>query len=395
MKPSPLIKRYIHVRLNSFLASIVERENPKLQGRPIVISEMHNNEERVLSCNIPAKKLGIQKGDTILQAKKRCTWVAVFPSDIELAKTYAKEFIALLCRFSTKVYPHNRLDEAYIELDVSGIAASSPEEFAATIQRSIKVQLGLNASIGIARTRSVAWSAALHKQPEGITSVPIGSERAFLYPLPLTQLYSLGQRSREYLLSHGIRTIGQLAACSSNWLVEQFGSAGYELLQLGHGQDIKEVKTPTLQKSISRSLRFEAPTSNPALIETTVAHLSEKALRTLQKQGRRAETVVLQVTDIYGRSHQSHAKLSSSRNSFQKGLYSVFRHLTAQVSAIRSIAVQLHTLLETPQEQPNRVWQSQPVQSAILGLEWRSGQRARKAARSGSLVQLPLLGMSA
>lgn len=371
--PKPYQPKYIfHIRLDSFLASTEESRHPEWTGRPIVITPSDRTDDNILSLNTAARRLGFRAGQPVAEVVRLCPLVVQRAIDLAEAEQKSKKFFTLLCRFSKNVEPR-LLDEAFIESTDFNFAASAPTDFAASIQRQVQAELGLTASIGIARNKATAFAASQGKRPNGINFIPAGYERAFLYPLPLARLYSLGDRARNFLIEHGVTTIGQLAAASPDWLENKFGSAGRALHGQACGNDAANVEPIKTSQTINRSLRFESPIRDHAWVITTTLHLAQKALAAIEIQDRQPRSCTIRLVDCFGRSRQKQKRLknSPSLQTFHEQIRPTLMSLLMKVDALRSVEIEFGKFQYHERAQTSALWNGQRIQSALMGLQWR------------------------
>jgi len=371
--PKPYQPKYIfHVRLDSFLASIEESRNPKWTGRPIVVTPNGRIDEAVLSLNSTARRLGFRPGQPAAEVVRICPFVLQKPVDLAEAQQKSKRFFALLCRYSRNVEPR-LLDEAFFESTDSNFAAGAPTDYAASIQRAIASSLGLTASIGIARTKTAAWAASQHKQPNGLTLVPSGYEREFLYPLPLIRLHSLGDRTRQFLIQHGITTIGQLASTPLDWLEKHFGLSGRILHAQACGKDETVVESINVAQTINRSLRFESPIRDHAWAVTTTLHLAKKALTTIEAHDRQPRACTIRLVDSFGRSRQKQQRLTRppTVQTIHEQIRPTLMSLLTKVDALRSVEIEFGKFQYRERVQTLALWNGKKIQSALMGMQWR------------------------
>ncbi|MFH0852868.1 MAG: hypothetical protein V1853_00480 [bacterium] len=393
MKPSlaTTSKTIIHIRLDSFLTALVEKENPSWQNRPIVIEQYidqsNKRQNQIVSANAVAQKLGIRPGDSTDQATQRIPWVIRQQADLIKAKDYSQEFFSILYRFSNNIEPV-RLDEAFIELNNNNFAHGSPVDFAASLQRIIHQELGLSSSIGIGSSKIVAWAASAYKRPNGLTYIPKGDEQIFLFPKNLDQLYTLGIRSRTFLITHGISSIGQLASSPTEWLVNNFGSIGADFKSNARGYDSQPFEIISDAKSLSRTLRFDAPVTDQFRLLSTCHHLLDKSLTALIQDNKKASVIILRFEDLWSRTHQKQIRLTPHL-SFNQAIEIAFHKLKVKNSHIKSISVELRDLSPISHTKPVYLWKKKQMQSAWLGLQWRLGSLSNRIVANSDL-RLPL-----
>ena len=187
------------------------------------------------------------------------------------------------------------IDEAFLDVAGSEALFGPPDAIAASIKATIRAEIGLTASVGVAATKLVAKVASDLRKPDGLVVVPMGEEAAFLAPLPIGRLWGVGEKTRVALAEFGVRTIGDLAEIPADALRRRFGEHGAQLAERARGIDPSVVEEPQDAKSISHEHTFDVDTSDREVIERTLLGLSEGVAARLRAAGLRAGTVAVKV----------------------------------------------------------------------------------------------------
>jgi len=280
---------FLHADLDSFSASVEQRDDPRLRGRPVIVGG-----GVVLAASYEAKAHGVRTAMSTRQARALCPEAIVVPPRMPAYAEASKAVFAIF-RDTTPLVEGLSIDEAF--LDVGGLRRirGSPAEIAATLRRTVRERVGLPITVGVARTKFLAKVASGVAKPDGLLVVPPDQERAFLHPLPVERLWGVGPVTAAKLRRLGIVTVGQVARVGEATLVSMLGSAaGRHLHALAHNRDPRRVEVGRRRSSIGaqRALSSRAaPTA--ADLDAELASLVDRVTRRLRAAGRIGRTVVL------------------------------------------------------------------------------------------------------
>jgi len=278
----------LHVDMDAFYASVEQRDDPKLTGRPVIVgADPKEGRGRgvVAACSYEARKFGVRSALPISRAWKLCPQGAFVPVRMERYVEVSKQVMEVLHRFTNLVEPLS-IDEAF--LDVSGSTAlfGAPEQIARAIKKQIRESTGLCASVGVAPNKFVAKIASDLKKPDGLVIVKQDAVEDFLRDLPISKLWGVGPKTEERLHDLGIRTIGDLRA-NPQW------PQGAHLHELAYGRDNRPVVPDWEARSISNETTFEEDTADRELMLRTIRRLSESVGRRLRNEDQRARRITL------------------------------------------------------------------------------------------------------
>ena len=278
----------LHVDMDAFYASVEQRDDPKLKGRPVIVgADPKEGRGRgvVAACSYEARKFGVRSALPISQAWKLCPQGAFVPVRMERYVEVSKQVMEVLHRFTNLVEPLS-IDEAF--LDVSGSTAlfGAPEQIARAIKKQIREATGLCASVGVAPNKFVAKIASDLKKPDGLVIVKQDAVEDFLRDLPISKLWGVGPKTEERLHELGIRTIGDLRANPQ-------GPQGAHLHELAYGRDNRPVVPDWEARSISNETTFEEDTADREFMLRTIRRLSESVGRRLRNEDQRARRITL------------------------------------------------------------------------------------------------------
>ena len=293
--------RILHADLDSFFASVEQRDDPRLLGKPVIVGA-----GVVLAASYEAKAYGVRTAMGGTQAKRLCPHAMVVRPRME-AYSAASRAVFELFDDTTPLVEGMSIDEAF--LDVRGLEriAGSPLEIAERLRRRVREEVGLPITVGIARTKFLAKVASAVAKPDGVLVVAPDGELAFLHPLPVERLWGVGRVTATKLHARGLRIVGQVAALDEDVLVSLLGRAsGRHLHALAHNRDPRPVRTGRRRRSIGSQRALGRGSSAPAEIESSVIAIVDRVARRLRKGRRLCRTVVLRLRfDDFSRATRS------------------------------------------------------------------------------------------
>lgn len=286
-----------HLDMDSFYASVEERKQPELKGKPLVIGadpKQGKGRGVVSTCSYEARKYGIRSAMPISQAYVLCPQAVFLPPDFPAYVQASAAVMAILRSYGFRMEQVS-IDEAF--LDVSPLADfGTAQAFAEKVREVIRNQLGLSCSVGIAPSRTIAKIASDFRKPDGLTIVVPSAARDFLSPLPVRKIPGVGKKAEGMLFEMGIRTIGDLARQDVQVLIGRFGRSAVSLHQLSCGIDCSGVPERSGEiKSISRETTFETDTDDPEYLLSVIDELVRYVGESLSAEGLRFRTLTLKI----------------------------------------------------------------------------------------------------
>jgi len=293
----------LHADLDSFYASVEQRDDPALRGRPVIVGG-----GVVLAASYEAKAYGVRTAMGGRQARQLCPAAIVVPPRMSAYSKASDDVFDVFRNTSPLVEPLS-VDEAF--LDVSGLArvSGTPVQIGARLRAEVRDRVGLPITVGIARTKFLAKVASQEAKPDGLLLVPPDRELAFLHPLPVRRLWGVGAKTAEKLHAHGIHTVADVAELGESTLSSMVGGAmGRQLFALSHNVDRRRVVTGVRRRSVGaqRALGRAGNTMSPNEIDAVVVNLVDRITRRMRKAGRTGRTIVLRLRfDDFGRATRS------------------------------------------------------------------------------------------
>jgi DNA polymerase IV len=289
----------LHADLDSFYASVEQRDDPKLCGRPVIVGA-----GVVLAASYEAKAFGVRTAMGGRQARHLCPHAVVVRPRMS-AYSEASKDVYRVFEDTSPLVEGLSIDEAF--LDVRGMEriAGSPAEIAARLKVAVRDRVGLPITVGVARTKFLAKVASAVAKPDGLLVVPPRAELAFLHPLPVERLWGVGQVTSGKLRARGIETVGQVAWLEEDELVRLLGrAAGRQLFALAHNRDPRRVRVGRRRGSIGSQ---SAGRRSPRELDPVLVGLVDRVTRRMRKAGRAGRTVVLRLRfDDFARATRSH-----------------------------------------------------------------------------------------
>jgi DNA polymerase-4 len=294
--------RVLHADLDAFYASVEQRDEPSLRGRPVVVGG-----GVVLAASYEAKAYGIRTAMGGWQARRLCPEVIDvrprFDAYVEASKAVYRIF-----EDTTPLVEGLSIDEAF--LDVRGLEriSGTPTQIARRLKRRVLAEVGLPITVGVARTKFLAKVASGVAKPDGLLVVPPERELEFLHPLPVERLWGVGEKTAAKLRRWGIETVGEVAALEEQTLVIMLGQAsGRQLHALSHNRDPRPVLPRRRRRSIGAQRALGRRPRSWEEVDSSLVGLVDRVTRRMRKAHRIGRTVVLRLRfDDFSRVTRSH-----------------------------------------------------------------------------------------
>ncbi len=288
----------LHVDLDAFYASVEQRDNPALRGKPIAVGGGTSGRGVVMAASYEARPYGVRSAMPARTAIALCPQLIFVPVDGRKYSRVSKDVMAVLRRY-TPVVEQVSIDEAFLDLTGTEALFGPGEAVGRRIKSDIRKEIELTVSVGVASNRLVAKIASEYGKPDGLVVVPAGGEAAFLAPLPIERLWGVGPSSRRALADYDIKTIGDLAQMDPTILERRFGPHGPGLIARARGVDSASIGIDVGAKSVSHEFTFDKDTNDWEVIERSLLALSEGVSGRLRKDGLLCSTVAVKIRDSH------------------------------------------------------------------------------------------------
>jgi len=290
-------RKIIHVDMDAFYASVEQRDDPSLRGRPVVVA-WRGNRSVVCAASYEARTFGVRSAMPAIRAERLCPDAVFVPPDFTRYKAVSRQIREIFARHTDLIEPLS-LDEAYLDVTHPKADLGSATAIAEDIRAAIREETRLTASAGVAPNKFLAKIASDWNKPDGLFVLRPAMVEAFLTPLPVGRLPGVGKVMEAKLAELGIATCADLRAIGSDKLEQRFGRWGVRLHELSNGQDARSVQPerPTLQISAEDTFEHDLLLAD---IEPHIRRLATKAWagymrERMQRPERIARTVVLKL----------------------------------------------------------------------------------------------------
>lgn len=286
------MRKIIHVDMDAFYASVEQRDDPALRGKPVVVA-WRGMRSVVCAASYEARVFGIRSAMPALRAERLCPDAIFVPPDFARYKAVSRQVREIFQRHTDLIEPLS-LDEAYLDVTAPKGDIATATEIAQTIRAQIREETRLTASAGIAPNKFLAKIASDWRKPDGQFVIRPHQVETFLTPLPVSKVHGVGKVMQAKLAALGIATVGDLRAHSQAELEARFGSFGLRLYQRARGIDERPVEADQQVQSISSEDTFAEDLALDAL-EPAIRQLAEKTWNATRRTERVARTVVLKL----------------------------------------------------------------------------------------------------
>jgi len=286
-------RRILHVDMDAFYASVEQRDNPDLRGKPVIVAGSERSRGVVCAASYEARKFGVRSAMATSRALRLCPQVVRVPPHFSRYQEVSKQINQIFARYTEMVEPLS-LDESF--LDVTERCASNGCTATATaseIKQLIKLETGLTASAGVGPNKLIAKIASDLRKPDGLVVVPPERVLAFLHPLPVERVWGVGPVTAARLHEMGLKTIGDVAARTVEWLTQRLGRSGPWYHDLAHGIDDRPVIASHESKSVSAENTFAVDLQDVDEVLAELAAQAEEVADRLARHGYRGRTVTL------------------------------------------------------------------------------------------------------
>ncbi len=291
--PTPPQRVILHVDMDAFYASIEQRDNPALRGKPVIVGG-GSRRGVVATASYEARKFGVHSAMPGFQARQKCPQGIFVTPRIGHYAAVSAQLMEIFDRYSPSVEPLS-LDEAFVDMTGAERLFGTPMEMAERISSDIRETLDLTASIGVAGSKYVAKVASDFRKPAGITMVPNGGERQFLAPLKVERIWGVGPKAAESLHALGLKTIGDVAAYSRPVLESRLGPFGAHVWHLANGYDNRVVDSERQRKSVGAERTLAVNIQGIDAVRAQLLPLVDEVSEGLRQRGWRAHGVRLKL----------------------------------------------------------------------------------------------------
>ena len=287
-------KAIIHADFDAFYASVEQRDDSKLAGKPVLVGGRPDSRGVVASASYEARQYGIRSAMPMSRALKLCPQAIIKKPRFDVYRDISKYVMEIFRTFTLLVEPLS-LDEAYLDVTENQTAKITPPIIAKSLKRKVLDELKLTISAGVSTSKSISKIASDIDKPDGLTVVRPGLEKDFLAPLPIEVLWGIGPKTKERINKQGVFKIHELSLQSDIWFSENFGVNAKLIKLMSLGIDDRPVVIHKDRKSYSSETTLNEDTGDVVLLKEIVSRLSQDVSTSLMKKGISGKTVKLKL----------------------------------------------------------------------------------------------------
>lgn len=347
------MRKILHIDMDAFYASVEQRDNPQLRGKPVVVGGRPERRGVVAACSYEARKFGIHSAMPSSQALKLCRNVIFVQHRFDAYREASAKIHQVFKQYTSMIEPLS-LDEAYLDVTQAANEIGSATEVARAIKHDIKQQVNLTASAGVSYNKFLAKIASDMDKPDGLFVIRPEVAERFIEQLEIRKFYGIGKVTEKKLQSLGIFFGSDLKALSKLQLQTQFGRTGNYYYNIARGIDDRPVKSQSKRKSVSSETTFENNVRDKKQIWSTLQRLSLSVAETMEKKKLGARTITLKVKyadfQLVTRS-KTNSFLSQSKQQILDALPELLGRTEVGKRPIRLIGVNLANLEEVKNQE--------------------------------------------
>ena len=284
----------IHIDMDAFYASVEQRDNPELKGKPVIIGGSVESRGVVSTASYEARKYGVHSAMPMAEAHRLCPDGVYLPVDMQKYRLVSHQIMVIFHRFTPEVEAIS-LDEAFLDVTASQKLFGTAEEIGREIKRLIKTELNLTASVGLAYNKFLAKLASDIDKPDGFYQIGPEDLESKVWPLSVRRMMGVGGKTAQLLEGMGVRTIGQLAKMNMGLLEHILGKQGIMMYEVANGVDNRMVEPVRESKSVGRETTFPKDISERYVLETILFTLADDVCHTLRATNLKGRTVSIKI----------------------------------------------------------------------------------------------------
>lgn len=287
-------RKIIHVDMDAFYASVEQRNNPGLKGKPVIVGGDPKSRGVVAACSYEARKYGIHSAMASSIAYRLCPHAVFIHGNFDEYIAVSNQIHEIFREYTDLVEPMS-LDEAYLDVTENKTGYPYATMIANEIRKKIFQTTRLTASAGVSYCKFLAKVASDYHKPDGLTVITPDDADAFIESLPIGKFYGIGKVTEKKMLRLGIRTGNDLKRMAKDDLVRLFGSVGEYYHNIAHGIDDRPVEIDYIRKSIGKEETFEKDIDDLETMKTILQSLAGRVVRSLEKHETKGRTITLKV----------------------------------------------------------------------------------------------------
>ena len=287
------LRKIIHVDMDAFFASVEQRDDPQLAGKPVAVGGS-GTRGVVAAASYEARQFGVRSAMPGMTARRLCPDLIFVRHRFEVYQEVSQQIRAIFREFTPHVEPLS-LDEAYLDVTEDLLGIGSATRIAELIRQRIRAETGLTASAGVSYNKFLAKLASDQNKPDGLCVIRPGEGAAFVQGLPVRRFHGVGPRGADKMARLGIETGADLAAKDIAWLRQQFGSFADYLYRAARGIDLRPVRANRIRKSLGSERTFSEDLSSGAALREALDNIIDNVWESIAERKLRGRTVTLKM----------------------------------------------------------------------------------------------------
>jgi len=346
------LRKIIHVDMDAFYASVEQRDDPEIRGKPVAVGGQHRGV--VMAASYEARRFGVRSAMPSVTAKRRCPELIFVKSRFDVYRAVSQQIRAIFLDYTDLVEPLS-LDEAYLDVTEDRLGLGSARAIAEDIRRRIREECQLTASAGVSYCKFIAKLASDHRKPDGLCVITPEKGPGFVASLPVARFHGVGPVTARKMERLGILTGADLREWSIPALQAHFGSSADWYWRICRGIDEREVKPDRPYKSVSAERTFDEDLTDPDRLAAELARIAGYAWDRIKRAEVVGRTVTLKVKygdfTVITRS-KSFASPVPDQEGFAAAGQGLLAALHPLTKGIRLLGLGLHNLTEINSEMP-------------------------------------------
>ena len=355
MNDAPPQRKIIHIDMDAFYASVEQRDDPSLKGKPVAVGGGHRGV--VAAASYEARKFGVRSAMPSVTAKRRCPELVFVKPRFDVYRAVSQQIRAIFADYTDLIEPLS-LDEAYLDVTEDRHELGSARAIAEEIRRRIREETGLTASAGVSYCKFIAKLASDQNKPDGLCVIPPGKGPAFVATLPVKRFHGVGPVTAAKMEKLGILTGDDLARWPIEELEAQFGSSGRWYWRIARGIDEREVKPDRPYKSVSAERTFDVDYVETDDLKRELSRVAGYAWQRIERSEVKGRTVTLKVKfgdfSLITRS-KSFTQPVPDFASFEAAGQALLGALLPVSKGIRLLGLGLHSMVEADAGEPQQL----------------------------------------
>lgn len=340
------IRKILHVDMDAFYASVEQRDNPALRGKPVAVG--HGARRGVVAAaSYEARQFGVRSALPSVTALRQCPELVFVPPRFDVYRAVSQQIHKVFAEFTDVIEPL-ALDEAYLDVTANKAGLETAWLTAKAIRARILAETGLTASAGVSYNKFLAKLASGQRKPNGQFAIQPHEGQAFVKALPVAKFHGVGDKTAAKMHALGIFTGADLKAWPLADLVARFGKSGPWYHAIARGQDDRPVRVNRERKSSGSETTFGEDFTDPARIEAGVLEMADDVWAWCEKTGRRGRTVTVKIkwADFQQSTRsQSYPTPIAGRDQLHKASLGLIRSVLPPPKGVRLVGVTLSNFM--------------------------------------------------